>query len=399
MLNLLESIASRSAYLSLLIEYPQAIERLAQLVSASPWAAEYLARHPILLDELLDPRALYAAPDREQLAAELRSQLDEHPGDTERQMEILRHFKQTQTIRLAAQDLAGSLPLETLSDYLSELACVILAEVLRLAWEGLRTRHRPDPRFAIIGYGKLGGKELGYATDLDIIFLYDDDAPEAPEQYARLAQRISGWLTLLTPGGILYDTDLRLRPDGASGLLVSPFSGFEEYQRTKAWAWEHQALTRARHVAGDEALGQRFERLRIEVLRTKRDLAKLREDVVAMRAKMFEAHPNRSELFDLKHDRGGLVDVEFIVQFLVLGHAHEHAELTGNIGNLALLKRSASLGLIPEPLALDAFEAYREFRRLQHMLRLQGEKFARVPRASVASLVEAVLALWKTVLG
>ena len=196
---------------------------------------------------------------------------------------------------------------------------------------GRASRHviAEAPRFAIIGYGKLGGKELGYATDLDIIFLYDDDAPEAPVQYARLAQRINGWLTTMTPGGILYETDLRLRPDGASGLLVSPFAAFEDYQRNKAWPWEHQALTRARFAAGDGALGKRFEQLRIEMLRTPRDLEALRRDVSAMRAKMLEGHPNRSTLFDLKHDRGGLVDVEFIVQFLVLGYASAHAELTG----------------------------------------------------------------------
>ncbi len=314
-------------------------------------------------------------------------------------MEVLRHFKQAQVIRLAAQDLAGTLTLEALSDHLSELACVILSEVLRLAWDSLKTRHREDPRFAVIGYGKLGGKELGYATDLDIIFLYDDAAPEAAEQYARLAQRINGWLTMLTPGGILYETDLRLRPDGASGLLVSSFEAFEEYQRNKAWPWEHQALTRARYAAGDQLLGEKFERLRTEVLCARRDLATLKSAVVAMRTKMLEAHPNRSGLFDLKHDRGGLVDVEFIVQFLVLGHACEHKGLTGNIGNLALLKLSARLGLVPEPLALGAFEAYREFRRLQHMLRLQGEKYARVPRETVSGAVDAVVALWEEVFG
>ena len=399
MLKLLESIATRSAYLSLLLEYPQAIERLAQLGSASPWAAEYLARYPVLLDELLDARILYATPDREALATELRLQLDELAGDAERQMETLRHFKQAQVIHLAAQDLAGTLPLETLSDHLSDLACVILAEVLRLAWESLKTRHRAEPRFAIIGYGKLGGKELGYATDLDIIFLYDDDAPEAPVQYARLAQRINGWLTTMTPGGILYETDLRLRPDGASGLLVSPFAAFEAYQRNKAWPWEHQALTRARFAAGDRELGERFERLRVEMLRTPRELDVLRREVAAMRAKMLEGHPNRSALFDIKHDRGGLVDVEFIVQFLVLGYASQHAELTGNLGNLALLKLSARLGLILEPLAMGAFDAYRELRRQQHMLRLQGEKYARVPRESVATAAEAVLSLWENVFG
>ena len=399
MLKLLESIATRSAYLSLLLEYPQAIERLAQLASASPWAAEYLARYPVLLDELLDARILYATPDRDELARALRTQLTECASDAEQQMETLRHFKQAQVIHLAAQDLGGTLALETLSDHLSDLACVILAEVLRLAWESLKTRHRPAPRFAIIGYGKLGGKELGYATDLDIIFLYDDEAPEAPVQYARLAQRINGWLTTMTPGGILYETDLRLRPDGASGLLVSPFAAFEAYQRNKAWPWEHQALTRARFAAGDRELGERFERFRVELLRTPRELESLRREVAAMRGKMLAGHPNRSALFDIKHDRGGLVDVEFIVQFLVLGYASAHAELTGNIGNLALLKLAARLGLIPEALALGAFDAYRALRRLQHMLRLQGEKYARVPRETVATAAAAVLALWDAVFG
>ncbi len=191
-------------------------------------------------------------------------------------MDALRHFKQVQTIRLLVQDLAGTLPLETLSDHLSDLACAILSQVLRLAWAGLRTRHRDDPRFAIVGYGKLGGKELGYASDLDLIFLYDDDHPEAQENYARLAQRMNTWLTSFTPAGVLYETDLRLRPDGASGLLVSRFDAYAQYQRTKAWTFEHQALTRARFVAGDADIGMHFERLRSEVLRFSRELPRLK---------------------------------------------------------------------------------------------------------------------------
>src|SRR6185295_8013633 len=197
---------------------------------------------------------------------------------------------------------------ETLSDHLSDLACVILSQVLRLAWAGLRTRHRDDPRFAIVGYGKLGGKELGYASDLDLIFLYDDDHAEAQENYARLAQRMNTWLTSFTPAGVLYETDLRLRPDGASGLLVSHFQAFAEYQESKAWTFEHQALTRARFVGGDADIGARFERLRKDVLRLPRDLPRLNADVLQMRGKMLEGHPNRSGLFDIKHDRGGIVD-------------------------------------------------------------------------------------------
>ncbi len=399
MLLLLESISRREAYLALLLQYPQTIERGAQLANASPWAAAYLARHPILLDELLDTATLYATPDWTRLGVALRSQLDEVEGDTERQMDAVRHFKHSQTMHLIAQDLAGGLPLEKLSDHLSDLADLILSEVLRVTWQGLRSKHRGQPRFAIIAYGKLGGKELGYASDLDLIFLYDDDAPGAPENYARQAQRLNSWLTSLTPAGVLYESDLRLRPDGTGGLLVSTIAGFAEYQAQRAWVWEHQALTRARFAAGDRDIGARFETVRIEVLRQRRDLEPLRAEVVAMRDKMLVAHPNTSGRFDIKHDRGGLIDVEFIVQYLVLGHSHRHAELTGNIGNLALLKLAARLGLIAESEALAAHDAYRRLRQLQHALRLQGDKYARVETATLAPEIVAVKKLWASVLG
>ena len=398
-LQLLESVSRRESYLAMLEEYPQALSRLADLMSASPWVAQYLTQHPILLDELLDTRTLYAAPDWPELRRQLHIRLDDAAADIEKQMDVLRHFKHAQTMRLVAQDLAGTLPLETLSDHLSDLACLILDEVLHLAWSGLRQRHRDEPAFAIVGYGKLGGKELGYASDLDLVFLYEDGAPGAPENYARLALRINHWLTSITAAGVLYDTDLRLRPDGASGLLVSPLGSFAEYQTHQAWVWEHQALTRARFAAGDPAIGRQFEALRIAVLRQQRDLAALRGEVVAMRRKMLDAHPNSSELFDLKHDRGGIIDVEFIVQYLVLGHAHAHAELTGNIGNLALLKLAARLGLIAENEALAAHDAYRRLRQLQHTLRLQGDKYARVEAATLAPEIAAVKKLWASVLG
>jgi [glutamine synthetase] adenylyltransferase / [glutamine synthetase]-adenylyl-L-tyrosine phosphorylase len=394
--RVVESIGRRESYFALLLEYPAALKHLAALAAASPWAADYLARHPMLLDELISPQA-FDAPDWKQLRTQLAAELDEHGGNTERQMDTLRHFKQVQTIRLLAQDLAGTLPLETLSDHLTDLAGTILGQVLRLAWAGLRTRHRDEPRFAIIGYGKLGGKELGYASDLDIIFLYDDDHPEAQENYARLAQRMNTWLTSFTPAGVLYETDLRLRPDGASGLLVSHFQAFAEYQKTKAWTFEHQALTRARFVAGDADIGTRFERLRKDVLCLPRDLPTLNADVLQMRGKMLEGHPNRSGLFDIKHDRGGIVDVEFAVQYLVLGYAKDYEELTGNIGNLALLKLAGRLGLVSDDVAAHAHHSYREFRRLQHQLRLQGEQYARVPREGVEKLVGPVLTLCEEV--
>ncbi len=398
-LDLLETVSRRESYLALLEEYPQARARLADLVSTSSWVAQYLTQHPILLDELLDARTLYAAPDWPALTPTLRAHLDDAADDTERQMDILRHFKHAQTMRLIAQDLAGTLPLETLSDHLSDLACVVLEEVLRLAWHGLRSRHRAQPRFAIVGYGKLGGKELGYASDLDVVFLYDDSASEAPENYARLAQRINHWLTSMTSAGVLYEIDLRLRPDGAGGLLVSPLESFREYQIKHAWVWEHQALTRARFVAGDKAIGRELDALRIEILRKPRDLGELKREIVAMRKKIHDAHPNPTPLFDLKHDRGGIIDVEFIVQYLVLGYSRVHAELTGNIGNLALLKLAGRLGLVPEQQALAAHGAYREFRRKQHILRLAGEKYARLPANEVSTYAAAVLELWEAMLG
>jgi glutamate-ammonia-ligase adenylyltransferase len=275
---------------------------------------------------------------------------------------------------------------------------VVLEEVLRATWR-MRPAHRETPRFAVIGYGKLGGKELGYASDLDLVFLHDDAAPEAAEHYARFAQRINNWLTSITPAGVLYETDLRLRPDGAGGLLVSPFSAYSEYQMEKAWVWEHQALTRARFVAGDREIGAAFEALRIAVLRKARDLEALRKSISEMRGKLHAAHPNRSALFDLKHDPGGIVDVEFAVQYLVLGHAAAHAELTGNIGNLALLKLAARLGLLAADRAQAAHDAYRRLRQLQHGLRLKGEQYARIAPGEVATEIRAVRELWKSVMG
>jgi [glutamine synthetase] adenylyltransferase / [glutamine synthetase]-adenylyl-L-tyrosine phosphorylase len=397
LVDLLEAVSRRGAYLTLLLEYPHVLSRLATMMSASPWVAQYLTAHPILLDELLDARVLYAPPQWPAAAQQLRGHVDDAAGDAERQMDVLRHFKHTHTMRLIAQDLAGILPLETLSDHLSDLACVVLEETLRATWPA-RGAHRAAPRFAVIGYGKLGGKELGYASDLDLVFLYDDPAPEAPEAYARFAQRTNTWLSSLTPAGVLYDTDLRLRPDGAGGLLVSPFTAYRDYQMEKAWPWEHQALSRARFVAGDRDIGAEFEGLRVAILRKERNPVALKREVVAMRQKLLDGHPNRSKLFDLKHDRGGILDVEFVVQYLVLAHARAHAELTGNVGNLALLKLAARLGLVAEDRAQAAHDAYRRLRQRQHAVRLKGEKYARIAPEQVAEPVRAVRELWETVM-
>ena len=318
--------------------------------------------------------------------------------DVESQLNILRHFKHAWTFRLAAQDIMGHLALETLSDYLSEVADILLDAVLRHAWAGLKQAHRPHPAFALIAYGKLGGKEFGYASDVDIVFLYEDEAEGAGEIYARFAQRINHWLNSPTTAGILYETDLRLRPDGISGLLVSSLAAFADYQRQRAWVWEHQALTRARFCAGDPEIGRRFEIIRHEVLCQPRDAAGIATEVSRMRHKMWHEHPNTSGLFDIKHDPGGIVDVEFIVQTLVLSHAHAHPELSRNLGNIMLLELAGELGLIPPELALEVAQAYRIYRQHQHRLRLQGESRSRMQRDGFEAQITSVRRLWQLVI-
>lgn len=417
MLQLLEHIGQHTAYLALLLEHPQTLPRVTKLVNASQWASDYLGRHPILLDQLLAPGGLYQLPDWPVLRQELARQLDhaDSPKSNiiEWQMDVLRHFQHAQVFQLLAIDLEGKLLLETLSDHLTELADRILDNVLRLAWRGLKKKHREQPVFAIIGYGKLGGKELGYASDLDIVFLFNDNHPDALEIYTKLGQSINNWLTSHTSAGVLYETDLRLRPDGASGLLANSIEAFSQYQHNQAWVWEHQALTRARFVTGDQQVGSLFEQIRKEILCQPRDLARLKQDILMMREKMLDAHPNPTTLFDIKHDRGGIIDVEFIVQYLVLGYANKYPQLTGNIGNIALLKLAGELGLIPADTAQQVLTAYREFRRLQHRLRLNADPelagsaasqekstgFARIEADYLSHARLAVLQLWERVFG
>lgn len=397
-LDLLETISRRGAYLALLQQYPQALKRVADLVGASSWAAQYLTRHPILLDELLDDRNLDAEPDWQVVGRELRQALDAIEPDMEHQMDLMREHHHSQVFRLLTQDIAGKLTVEKLADHLSAFADLILELTLEMVWRKIKKRHRDTPAFAVIAYGKLGGKELGYASDLDIVFLFDDDAPEALEVYSRYAQRINTWLSSQTASGMLFETDLRLRPNGDSGLLACSLEAFRKYQLEAAWPWEHQALTRARFAAGDPALGLAFEQIRREVLRQPRDLAKLREDVLAMRKKMSDAHANKSERFELKHDAGGLVDVEFLIQYLILGHAHQHPELTGNLGNIALLRIAGELGLIPPELAARCGDSYRLYRRLQHRQRLNGRPSS-VDPDEVRDAREPVVTLWQSVFG
>lgn len=401
MQGLIDAIQRRTSYLALFDEYPDALARVARVIQASAWAADYLRRHPIVLDELLDTRTLFDPPRFEVLTQALVSQLDQtliHGlPDVERQMDILRETHHAQLFRLLVQDLDGLWPLESLSDQLSGLADVMIAATLRSAWAAMPKRHRQTPLFAVVAYGKLGGKELGYASDLDLIFLHNDPHEQAQEHYARLAQRMNVWLSTTTAAGSLFEIDLRLRPNGNAGLLVSDLSGFIRYQTEKAWVWEHQALTRARFCAGDPDIGEAFERARIALLCLNREPVALLEEILAMREKMHEGHPNPSALFDLKHDKGGMVDIEFMVQALVLRYSNAYGELTENLGNIALLRIAAQIGLIPSDLAESVANAYRVFRQNQHRLRLAGASSARLDASLLIDQRKAVQSLWELV--
>jgi glutamate-ammonia-ligase adenylyltransferase len=399
LLDFFEAIARRSAYLSLLTEYPHTQERVIRMMHASGWAAQFLAQHPILLDELLDDRNRGNRPDPRALLADLQAQLAGAPGDTERQIDLLREFHHVQLFRLLAQDLAGDLTVETLADDLSALADLIVAATITAVWQTVATRHTEVPKFAVIAYGKLGGKELGYVSDLDLIFLFDDEDQNAPGNYAKLAQRFITWMTCHTSAGTLFDIDTALRPDGASGMLVGSLAAFERYQASSAWVWEHQALTRARFCAGDAAIGARFEQVRDEVLRKQRDADELKVEVLKMRKKMHDAHPSRSTLFDLKQDAGGMIDIEFIVQYLVLRHAAQYSQLTANAGNIALLRMCGELGLVDAALASQVGDAYRAMRKLQHQLRLQGQEVARAEPALVDVHAGHVRTMWQDIFG
>jgi len=399
LLGFIESIASRASYLSLLSQSAPALTRLARLFGASDWAYRYLTLHPILLDELIDERTLYAAPDMAGFTTEGQAQIAACGDDLEAQMNALRETHHTAVFRLLAQDIQGLSTVETLADHLSELADRTLAIALAQSWAALKSRHRDTPEFAVIAYGKLGGKELGYASDLDLIFIYDDDHEKAAETYARLAQRLITFIDTQTTAGRLFEVDTRLRPDGASGLLVTSLAAFSDYQRRRAWVWEHQALTRARFCAGSARVGAAFEEERRHILALPREADKLRAEVRAMREKMHAGHPNRSDQFDLKHDTGGMVDIEFCVQTLVLLHARERPRLFGNLGNISLLREAGSTGLIPVELGTAAGDAYRTYRRYQHALRLNNAEYARVPHAQVSAETAVVSRLWQAVLG
>jgi len=406
----LEPLLRRESYLALLVERPEVQHRLLSLLGLARWPMRYLMQHPGVIDELADSRMVAGRFDRAELVAELeeRHAAWERAGEASEEalLDTLRRAHHAEVFRTLVRDVEGRLTVEQVADDLSALADAVLDCSLRWSWSQLKQRHRDRPRFAVVAYGKLGGKELGYGSDLDLVFVFDDsdedDADRAVEVYGAYVRRLITWLTVRTAAGELFDIDTALRPNGNSGLLVTSISAFEQYQRGRgsntAWTWEHQALTRARCCAGPPALSERIEAVRREVLAAPRDAASLRAEVLSMRAKVLAARPVKSGLFDVKHSRGGMMDAEFAVQFLVLSQSSAHPELLDNVGNIALLQRAERAGLLDAGIGVAAADAYRELRRAQHRARLD-EQPTQFPAEAMASQRDAVLALWRGVFG
>lgn len=413
-LPLVTAVLRRSAYLALLLENPAALDELVTLCAASPWIAQLMADHPVLLDELLDRASLYTAPDKALLQDELRQQVARLPlDDLEAQMEALRYFKASHTLRVAASELTGRLSLMKVSDKLTWLAEVILEQVLAVAWHNLTARYGEPARegggtgFAVFGYGKLGGIELSYSSDLDLVFLYDSQAkgvtagPRSIDNsvfYTRLGQRMIHILETRMALGQLYEVDMRLRPSGDSGMLVASTSGFAGYQRDSAWTWEHQALVRARLVAGDAAVGEAVYRVREEILRRDRDTAGLAREVVRMRRRMREhllpADAAAKGEFHLKQGVGGIVDIEFMVQYAVLAWSHRVPALAHWSDNIRILETLGREGLFEQHECESLTEAYLAFRSAAHQLALQQQPDI-VPAGEYREQRAAVTAKWE----
>ena len=414
-LNLLEQIVQRTAYLSLLVENPMALSQLVRLCAASPWISEHLTSHPILLDELIDTRSLYTLPDRAQRQAELDSRMQGvDDDDLEQQMDVLRQFQQASMLGVAAADVNADMPLMQVSDHLTEIAEIVLGRALEIVWQHMVKKHgRPtsifdgkpcDPGLAILGYGKMGGVELGYGSDLDLVFLHSaaegsvTDGKQGIDSnvfYARMAQRITHILNTPTTAGILYEVDLRLRPSGASGLLVSSIEAFNDYQHEDAWTWEHQALVRARVVAGDEQLAARFAEVRKTVLAQSRKQPELQQQVCEMHVKMTEhLGSHKTDEFDVKHDSGGIVEIEFMVQYAVLRWSKKYPQLLAWTDNVRLLQELVEVGLLDAQDGQQLADAYRAYRAEVHKLKLQ-ERPARVSAERFVDERATVQRLWQ----
>ncbi len=426
----IEPLLRRESYLALLVERPAVHERLLRLLGAAKWPARYLLQHPGVIDELASDAMLHERFDAAAFMQELQQRLAAlrrtGEDDEESCLNLLRRAHHAELFRTLARDVEGQLTVEQVADDLSALAEAVLKVTTDWCWQRLKNRHRETPQFAIIAYGKLGGKELGYGSDLDIVFVYDDEDERASEVYAAFGRKLINWLTIKTGEGDLFEIDTALRPNGNSGLLVTRFEAYANYQQQRgsntAWTWEHQAITRARFVQGSDSLRQRFDAVRLAVISAARDIPALSREIVAMREKVRAAHPIKrphatlppegapaprggpsalevektGEKFDVKHSPGGMVDAEFAVQFLVLAQSRSHPELADNVGNIALLQRAEAAGLLPAGQGQAAARAYRALRRVQHQARLNEEPTQVVPSALQAER-EAILAVWHTV--
>ena len=402
----IEPLLRRESYLALLQERPSVHERLLRLLGAAKWPARYLIKHPGVIDELAGEQLLSERFDGVQFEADLEARraalASTGEDDDEALLDLLRRAHHAEMFRTLARDLEGVLTVEFVADDLSALADAVLSTTARWCWSRLKNRHRDEPSFAIIGYGKLGGKELGYGSDLDIVFVFDDDDENAGEIYAAFVRKMINWLTVKTAEGDLFEIDTALRPNGNSGLLVTSFDAYANYQQKRgsntAWTWEHQAMTRARPVLASPAMAERFEAVRLAVITAERDAESLADEIVAMRDKVRAAHRVPSDRFDVKHSVGGMVDVEFVVQYLVLAHSHAHPEMQPNLGNIKMLHRAEKVGLLPAGMGAASADAYRTLRKIQHRARLD-ETSTQIEPERVEQEVAAVRALWAHVLG
>ncbi|MCP4744667.1 MAG: bifunctional [glutamate--ammonia ligase]-adenylyl-L-tyrosine phosphorylase/[glutamate--ammonia-ligase] adenylyltransferase [Desulfobacteraceae bacterium] len=392
--DLIKSIRRRTAYLALLLENPAVLTHLVRLSEASSWIASFLSLHPVLLDELLDPRTLYKPSNRNDLDRELNQRLDSlDPEDLEYHMEVMRIFKQSKLLRVAASDITHVLPLMKVSDHLSDIAEIVLKYATSLCWQTISKKYglprcqldgRPCQRgFAIIAYGKLGGLELRYRSDLDLVFLHAAEPGQTAGSdrnidnalyFSRLGQRLLHFLTTPTSAGILYETDMRLRPSGDSGLLVSHINSFRNYQQNDAWTWEHQALIRARAITGDAELRQRFEDIRKEILTKSRQEETLKKEVIDMRGRLRKAAPKTCPAtFDIKDDPGGIIDIEFLVQYLVLLYAHKYPDIVRWTDNVRLLQALNESGILDNTTAFGLRRAYLIYRAMTHRFGLRQQ--------------------------
>ena len=402
----IEPLLRRESYLALLLERPAVHQRLLQVLGAAKWPARYLQRHPGVIDELASDAMLaqrFVPEDLErELEARIKSIRITGQDDEETLLDLLRRAHHAELFRTLARDIEGKLTVEEVADDLSALADTILKVTAGWCWQRLKQQHRETPRFAIIGYGKLGGKELSYGSDLDIVFVFDDDDERAPEAYAAFVRKLINWLTVKTGEGDLFEIDTALRPNGSSGLLVTSFDAYANYQQQRgsntAWVWEHQAMTRARVVVGEPDLRERFEEVRTAVVTAPRDVDSLRKEIIAMREKVRAANPMRAGRFDVKHSKGAMVDAEFAVQFLVLAHSANVPTLVPNLGNIKLMRRAEEAGLLPAGIGTAAADAYRALRRVQHQARLD-ERPSWVEANELVAQRDALLALWKVTLG